>query len=152
MRPLGLPTMARSPRTISALHQRLTCFEEIYHRGGMVHIIVRNQAQLLEVGVFPHQVLHRVFDDRHQPLQRGPAGRRLHVQHHIHREALSLGDRQGIARRASVRIVEDRYLCHYTCLVSTVPAAAGLPRPLGAEARDQATNGGGYGLEDRRFG
>ena len=79
--------------------------QHAHHRIGIADIVSGIKSQLLELGVLAHQVLHRIFQLGDHVPEDGLFRRVFHIADFNEINARFGGDRHGVARRASMRIV-----------------------------------------------
>ena len=86
--------------------------QNFYNRLRIADIILGHKFELLKLRVLAHQILNRILKCRDQFSQVLAARWRLDIQDDFMLGSQFLGDRQGIFRRTSVRVVVDDCFCH----------------------------------------
>ena len=86
--------------------------ENLDHSCRISDIVVRIQFELFEFGILSHEILDRVFEPGNDRFQLLFSGRGLDVKDNFVIDSELAGDRQGIVRGASMRVMINRDFGH----------------------------------------
>lgn len=90
----GAPDDGRfAPNYNRSLQKSLVPGQDVDYGLWISHVVGRIEFELRELGVFPDEVLNRVFERGHEALQRGLIRWLLHVENHFVFDAELLSDR-----------------------------------------------------------
>lgn len=95
-----------------ALEQLFVFEKNLYHSIRVVDVVIRIEFEFFKHGIFAYQILDRILESLEDFFQILTARWGLDVKNHLVLNSQFLGDRQGIFRRASVRVMVDHCFGH----------------------------------------
>ena len=86
--------------------------QDLDHGFWIIDVVVGIQLLLFEQRIFTHKIFHRIFEPGNDVFQSLAVRRRFNIKDNFVFDSKFPGDRQGIFRGTSMRVVINGNICH----------------------------------------